>query len=258
MSRHQATSGPRCEHFMKWRRRGAGALIEGPDGEALNRDLEDIEANYSDTGGDFLVDDVDGLIVAIGALRRDGETTAEVQRMRVHPIWQRRGRGREMLRAIESRAPGLGFRTLLLDTTEQLVAARSLYASSGYVETRRAGRYGHTFVFMRKDLKAAAPAINVAFAVPSLPRQVDQSAAEAWAALSAPWQECFELSRQSFSSGVWASGACSPTQPERRSAIVAISVLAPRLQDLSRDCSDMPRSMHLPGACMVSRVGQPG
>ena len=88
----------------------------------------------------------------MGALRPDGEATAEVKRMRVHPDWQRQGRGRAMLDVLERRARELGFRTLVLDTTEQLVAARSLYASSGYVETRRTELYGHKFVFMRKVL----------------------------------------------------------------------------------------------------------
>ena len=39
--------------------RGVGALIQGPDAEALDRDLHDINASYIGAGGDFLVDDVD-------------------------------------------------------------------------------------------------------------------------------------------------------------------------------------------------------
>lgn len=131
---------------------GAGSLIEGPDAEALDRDLDDIEASYIDAGGDFLVDDVDGQIVAMGALRPDGMASAELKRMRVHPDWQRQGRGRAMLGVLEQRARDLGFRALVLDTTEDLVAARSLYESAGYVETCRTELYGHTFIFMRKLL----------------------------------------------------------------------------------------------------------
>lgn len=132
--------------------RGVGALIQGPDAEALDRDLHDINASYIGAGGDFLVDDVDGRIIAMGALRPDGAGTAELKRLRVHPDWQRQGRGRAMLRVLEQRARDLGFRALVLDTTEDLVAARSLYASAGYVETRRTELYGHTFIFMRKLL----------------------------------------------------------------------------------------------------------
>jgi hypothetical protein len=93
-----------------------------------------------------------------------------------------------------------------------------------------------------RTCRAAAPAINVAFAVPSLPTQVDQSAAEAWAALSAPWRSVLNCTGSPSAVGVWASGACSPTQPERCSAVVAISVSAPRgcrtLPGIARTCRD--------------------
>lgn len=132
--------------------RGAGALIQGPGAEVLDRDLDDIESSYIDAGGDFPVDDVDGQIIAMGALRPDGVATDELKRMRVHPDWQRQGRGRAMLRVLEQRARDLGFRALVLDTTEDLLAARSLYSSAGYVETRRTELYGHRFIFMGKLL----------------------------------------------------------------------------------------------------------
>jgi GNAT superfamily N-acetyltransferase len=71
-----------------------------------------------------------------GRHRLSGVTQdAELKRMRVHPDWQRQGRGRSMLHALEQRALDLGFRRLSLDTTERQVAARSLYTSSGYVPT---------------------------------------------------------------------------------------------------------------------------
>jgi GNAT superfamily N-acetyltransferase len=129
-----------------------GALIEGPDGDALNRDLDDVEAAYIEPGGEFLVDDVEGRIVAMGGLRPQGTTRAELKRMRVHPDSQRQGRGRGMLDALEERARDLGFRTLILDTTEQQVAARALYASSSYVQTGRGELYGQRVIFMEKVL----------------------------------------------------------------------------------------------------------
>jgi len=132
--------------------RGAGALIEGPDGEALDRDLDDVEASYIEVSGEFLVDDVDGRIVAMGALRPVGSRHAELKRMRVHPEWQRQGRGRSMLAALEQRARDLGFRRLSLDTTEQQVAARSLYTSAGYIQTGCAEHYGQVVILMEKAL----------------------------------------------------------------------------------------------------------
>jgi GNAT superfamily N-acetyltransferase len=140
----------RALHELALRR--VGALVEGPDGEALDRDLDDVEATYIEPGGEFLVDEVDGRIIAMGGLRPAGAARAELKRMRVDPDSQRQGRGRAMLDALEQRARDLGFRTLLLDTKEQQVAARSLYTGSGYVQTGRGELYGQPVIFMEKAL----------------------------------------------------------------------------------------------------------
>lgn len=132
--------------------RDAGAFIEGIDGESLDRDLDDIAATYIISGGDFLVDDEDGRIVAMGAVRPLQPARAELKRMRVHPDAQRQGRGRAMLRALEQRARDLGFQSLVLDTTEPQVAARGLYTSNGYVQTSTGELHGQAVIFMEKVL----------------------------------------------------------------------------------------------------------
>jgi GNAT superfamily N-acetyltransferase len=104
------------------------------------------------SGGDFLVDDDDGRIVAMGALRPVRPALAALKRMRVHPDAQRQGRGRAMLRALEQRARDLGFQTLVLDTTELQVAARALYTSNGYVQTGTGDLHGYAVIFMEKVL----------------------------------------------------------------------------------------------------------
>jgi GNAT superfamily N-acetyltransferase len=57
-----------------------------------------------------------------------------------------------MLDALEQRARDLGFRRLSLDTTEQQVAARSLYTSTGYVQTGCGELYGQAVILMEKAL----------------------------------------------------------------------------------------------------------
>ena len=73
----------------------------------------------------------------MGALMRLSDDIAEIRRMRVHPDFQRRGLGRQMLSALERRAADLGCRTLVLDTTVQQVPAIQLYTRSGYREVCR-------------------------------------------------------------------------------------------------------------------------
>jgi len=117
-----------------------------------DRDLERIEDEYFAGGGEFLVGVLSGEVVAMGALRRTGERTAEVCRMRVRPALWRRGYGQAILSALEERAFEIGCRLVHLDTTVELEAAQSLYRKNGYRETRRAVVSGREFIFFEKEL----------------------------------------------------------------------------------------------------------
>jgi len=99
-----------------------------------NDDLLDVTGVYLDGRGEFLVGELDGQVVAMGALRYVDDATAEVKRMRVFPAHQRHGHGAAILAALEARARELGYRRLVLDTSEQQVAARALYARHGFRE----------------------------------------------------------------------------------------------------------------------------
>jgi GNAT superfamily N-acetyltransferase len=105
-------------------------------------DLEQISEIYLDAGGEFLVAVADDEIVAMGALRRVDLRIAEIKRMRTAPEHQRNGLGRQILLRLERRAFELGYRRLVLDTTEKQLGARHLYETAGYRETRREGGPG--------------------------------------------------------------------------------------------------------------------
>jgi ribosomal protein S18 acetylase RimI-like enzyme len=104
-------------------------------------DLQSIPEVYLNAGGEFFIAELDGEIVAMGALRPSRPGLAELKRMRVHPAFQRRGFGELMRARLEARARELGFRTLHLDTTVAQTAAQHLYRPHGFVETGR-GRLG--------------------------------------------------------------------------------------------------------------------
>ncbi|GAA3599087.1 hypothetical protein GCM10022223_13150 [Kineosporia mesophila] len=74
-------------------------------------DLNDIRQHYLEPGGEFLVLETNAQIIAMGALRRTGPTTAEVKRMRVHPDHQGSGHGRLLLNTLEERAVSRGIRS---------------------------------------------------------------------------------------------------------------------------------------------------
>ncbi|QBD76650.1 GNAT family N-acetyltransferase [Ktedonosporobacter rubrisoli] len=100
-------------------------------------DVYAIEEAYLKNGGEFLVGECDGLLVAIGALKRTGIERAEIKRMRVHPDYQGRGYGQRILEALEARARALGYRILHLDTSILQTAAQRLYEKNGYHEVGR-------------------------------------------------------------------------------------------------------------------------
>jgi ribosomal protein S18 acetylase RimI-like enzyme len=116
-------------------------------------DLRFIYATYLANRGEFLVGTVGETMVAMGALGRVSGVVGEIRRMRVDVNYQRRGFGRTLLHALETRAIELGYRTLRLDTTTTMTAARALYASSGYHELAHdAYPSGIAKIILEKDL----------------------------------------------------------------------------------------------------------
>lgn len=114
--------------------REMGTLIEEPD---FYSDLHDIEDVYLEGGGEFVVGVCDRRVVAMGALAETSPGRAEVKRMRVGRDFRRRGFGQEILDVLHRRAVELGYKALHLDTGLNHGAARKLYESNGYRETRR-------------------------------------------------------------------------------------------------------------------------
>ena len=100
-------------------------------------DVYAVEEVYLKNHGEFLVGEYDGLLVAMGALKRTDPERAEVKRMRIHPDYQGRGYGQRMLDELEACARALGYRTLHLDTSLLQIAAQRLYEKNGFREVGR-------------------------------------------------------------------------------------------------------------------------
>ena len=74
-------------------------------------DLDDIEDFYF-KGGDFLIGEINGEIVAMVGLQKITDTEAHIRRMRVHPEYRRKGYAQQLLNELEMRAKQYGFTEL--------------------------------------------------------------------------------------------------------------------------------------------------
>ncbi|UPK28415.1 GNAT family N-acetyltransferase [Bradyrhizobium sp. 195] len=123
----------------------------GPEG-VWEDDLRNIGEVYIASGGDFVVAYIGPRFAAMGGLKPFDDDVAELKRMRVDPVFQRRGFGRRVLRELESRAVALGFKWIMLDTTTIQVGAQRLYESAGYVRRREGMLHGYAVIFYEKRL----------------------------------------------------------------------------------------------------------
>ena len=117
--------------------------IPGP----LDHDFNNIEEIYL-KNGDFLVGEIDGKVIAMGAFKKINEEVAELKRMRVHPDFQGRGFGQAILEELEKRVRKLGFKRMILDTSKGWFKAQKLYKKNGYIEIGRnnlSARYNAIF-----------------------------------------------------------------------------------------------------------------
>jgi putative acetyltransferase len=83
----------------------------------------------------------DGVALACGALRIDGQGYGEVKRMYVFPAARGTGLGRAILAAIEGQASREKIQVMRLETGIRQAEALALYRSAGYRECKAFGPY---------------------------------------------------------------------------------------------------------------------
>ena len=101
-----------------------------------NADLYNIEKVYLQRG-EFLINDFNGMIIAMGGLKPINKNTAQIVRLRVHPLYRRKGIGTALLKILETNAKKSGYRKVKLDTLILRKAAQNFYIKNGYREVQR-------------------------------------------------------------------------------------------------------------------------
>jgi ribosomal protein S18 acetylase RimI-like enzyme len=90
-----------------------------------------LEADYGPPHGYFVLAGCDDAWIGCGGLRRLSASDCEMTRLYVSPAGRGRGAGRGMAEALIDAARGLGYRTMLLDTTPSMTRAQRIYTSLG-------------------------------------------------------------------------------------------------------------------------------
>lgn len=104
----------------------------------FSAELAGLPGDYAEPGGALLlawVNDEPAGCVALRPLpEADHPNACEMKRLFVRPPFRRLGLGRDLAQALMDRAVQAGHGCMLLDTLDEMEAARSLYAALGFVE----------------------------------------------------------------------------------------------------------------------------
>lgn len=104
----------------------------------FDAELASLPGEYAPPSGCLLLAFVDSALAGCGALRAMAEAdyanACEMKRLFVRPAFRRFGLGRRIAQALLDEAQRLGYSEVLLDTLDDMEAARGLYASLGFEE----------------------------------------------------------------------------------------------------------------------------
>ena len=104
----------------------------------FEQELAGLPGDYAAPAGVVLLASVDGEIAGCGALRPladvDYANACEMKRLYVRRAFRRFGLGRLLAQALIDNATNGGYSTMLLDTLDEMEAARGLYAALGFEE----------------------------------------------------------------------------------------------------------------------------
>ena len=106
--------------------------------QRFDEELQDLRGRYGAPEGQLLLALVDGAVAGCGAFaplpEADYPNACEMKRLYVRPAFRRFGLGRLLAQALFDDARRAGYSTMLLDTMDDMEAARELYATLGFHE----------------------------------------------------------------------------------------------------------------------------
>jgi len=108
------------------------------DFQDFSAELTSLPGDYAPPRGALLLAKVDGAVAGCCALRpmdsSDYPNAAEMKRLYVRKVFRGFGLGRHLTEAILDEARRAGYSSVLLDTLDEMEAARALYEDLGFEE----------------------------------------------------------------------------------------------------------------------------
>ena len=116
----------------------ASTLSVDLDFQDFNNELASLPGDYAAPRGALLLARVDGAVAGCCALRpmdsSDYPNAAEMKRLFVRKAFRGFGLGRQLTESILDEARRAGYSSVLLDTLDEMEAARALYEDLGFEE----------------------------------------------------------------------------------------------------------------------------
>lgn len=106
--------------------------------QGFEQELAGLPGAYAEPQGLLLLALIEGSVAGCGAFRplpdADYPNACEMKRLFVRPAFRRFGLGRVLAEELMDRAAEAGYSSMLLDTLDDMEAARGLYENLGFVE----------------------------------------------------------------------------------------------------------------------------
>lgn len=104
----------------------------------FDEEVANLPGEYQEPGGQLLLAYIGGELAGCGAMRRladvDYPNACEMKRLYVRPAHRGGGLGRVLAEALIDEARRAGYSVMLLDTLDDMEAARELYGALGFEE----------------------------------------------------------------------------------------------------------------------------
>lgn len=104
----------------------------------IEAELANLPGDYAAPRGALLLAEQNGMVAGCGALRplelASYANAAEMKRLYVRPAFRSQGLGRQLTERLLEVAHQAGYSSVLLDTLDDMEAARALYAELGFEE----------------------------------------------------------------------------------------------------------------------------